>query len=79
MEVIVSDVGIEKIRNVGLISHGGVGKTSLAEALAFTAGVTNRLGKVDEGQTISDFHPDEIDRKISIITSLLNFDWKATK
>ena len=79
MEVIVSDIGIDKIRNVGLISHGGVGKTSLAEALAFTAGVTNRLGKVDEGQTISDFHPDEITRKISIITSLLNFDWKGHK
>lgn len=75
----MSDVGIEKIRNVGLISHGGVGKTSLAEALAFTAGVTNRLGKVDEGQTISDFRPDEINRKISIITSLLNFDWKGHK
>ena len=75
----MKDVSIDKIRNVGLISHGGVGKTSLAEALAFTTGVTNRLGKVEEGQTVSDFHPDEIDRRQSITTSLLHFDWQGNK
>jgi len=69
----------EKIRNIALVSHGGVGKTTLAEALAFTTGVTNRLGRVDDGSTLSDFHPDEIERKISITTSLLNFNWHGHK
>ena len=79
MEVKVKEISIDKIRNVGLISHGGVGKTSLTEALAFTTGVTNRLGKVEEGQTVSDYHPDEIDRKISITTSLLHFEFLGHK
>ena len=69
----------EKIRNVTLVSHGGVGKTTLAEALAFTAGVTNRLGRVEDGSTLSDYHPDEIERKISITTSLLAFNWHGHK
>ena len=75
----MKEVTIDKIRNVGLVSHGGVGKTSLAEALAFLTGVANRLGRVDDGQTVSDFHPDEIERKISITTSLLNFEWQGHK
>jgi elongation factor G len=79
LEAIVKEVSIDKIRNVGLISHGGVGKTSLAEGLAFTTGVTNRLGKIEEGQTVSDFHPDEIDRRQSITTSLMHFDWQGNK
>jgi len=75
----VKEYTVDQIRNVGLISHGGVGKTSLAEAIAFTAGETNRIGTVDDGTTISDYHQDEIDRKISISTSLLNLDWKNCK
>lgn len=75
----MKEVTIDRIRNVGLISHGGVGKTSLAEAMAFCAGMNNRLGKVDEGQTISDFHSDEIERRISITTSLLHFGWHGHK
>ncbi len=69
----------ENIRNVALIGHGGAGKTSLAEALLFSAGSTTRLGKVEEGNTLSDYHPDEIERQISINTSVLFCEWKATK
>ncbi len=70
---------VEQIRNVGLISHGDVGKTSLAEAIAFTAGESNRIGTVDDGSTISDYNHDEIERKISISTSMLHMDWKNHK
>ncbi|MDH4222189.1 MAG: elongation factor G [candidate division Zixibacteria bacterium] len=69
----------EQIRNIGVVAHGGAGKTSLVEAMAFTAGLTNRIGSVDEGNTISDFNDDEISRKISISTSLLQFEWKNNK
>ena len=69
----------EKIRNIGLVSHGSVGKTALAEAILFSAGVTNRLGTIDDGTTVSDYNQDEIDRKISINTSLLHCDWKNHK
>ncbi len=69
----------EKIRNVALISHGGAGKTSLAEALLFTAGAINRLGKVEAGNTTTDFDADEIKRQITISTSLAPLEWKETK
>ncbi|MFH1943237.1 MAG: elongation factor G [bacterium] len=69
----------DKIRNIGLVGHGGVGKTSLAEVLLFSMGVTNRIGKVDEGSTVSDYHQDEVERKISISTSLMQGDWNDWK
>jgi elongation factor G len=69
----------DSIRNVTLIGHGGAGKTSLAEAVLFSAGSTTRLGRVEEGNTVSDYHPDEIDRQISISTSLLFCEWKGSK
>ena len=75
----MKDYSMGKLRNVGLISHGGVGKTSLAEAMLFNAGETNRLGKVEDGTTVSDCHDDEIERKISINTSLLHYEWKHHK
>src|SRR6266568_940219 len=59
------------------IRHGGVGKTSLVEALLFTAGAVTRLGKVDDGSTTTDFDPDEIKRKISINTAVAYCDWKG--
>jgi elongation factor G len=69
----------EHLRNIALIGHGGAGKTSLTEAMLFSAGHTTRLGKVEEGNTLSDFHPDEIQRQISITTSLLYCEWKSQK
>ena len=50
--------GLDNIRNVVLLSHSGAGKTSLAEAILFTAGAINRLGRVDEGATTSDYDPE---------------------
>lgn len=64
------------IRNVVLVSHGGVGKTSLAECLLHTAKATQRLGKVDEGSSILDYADDEIERKITINLSVAHLDWR---
>jgi len=75
----VKDYSPDEIRNIGLVSHQSVGKTSLAEAFLFSAGETNRLGTIDDGTTVSDFRSDEIERKISISASLLNFEWKKIK
>jgi elongation factor G len=71
--------GLENIRNLVLLSHSGAGKTSLSEAILFTDGEINRLGKVDDGTTTSDYDPDEIKRKISINLTLLPCEWKGTK
>lgn len=67
------------IRNIALISHGGAGKTSLTEALLYTSGAINRLGKVDNGTAASDFDPDEVKRQMSINTALAPCEWKDTK
>ena len=67
------------VRNVALIGHGGSGKTSFAEAALYTAGATNRLGKIEDGTTLSDYHPDEIERQISINTTMLYADWQNNK
>jgi elongation factor G len=71
--------GLENIRNVVLLSHCGAGKTSLAEAALFTAGATNRLGRVDDGTTVSDYDPDEIKRKISLNLTMLPVEWQDAK
>jgi len=64
------------LRNVALLGHGGSGKTSLAEALLFTAGKTNRLGKVDDGSSVMDYEPEEIKKHISISSAFNQYDWK---
>ena len=69
----------EKIRNVAILGHGGCGKTSLCEAMAYLAGLTSRMGKVDDGNTISDFGKEEQKRKFSINTSLISLEWQGTK
>lgn len=68
-----------KIRNVVLAGHGGAGKTTLAEAMLFAAGETNRIGSVEDGSTVSDYHKDEIDRGHSLMMSVLNLKWKGSK
>ncbi len=71
--------GPENIRNIALLSHAGAGKTSATEAMLFTAKAINRLGKVDDGSSTSDYDPDEIKRKISINLSLLPCPWRDAK
>ncbi len=70
---------VEQLRNVSLISHSGAGKTSLAEAMAFNAGVINRLGKVENGNTVSDYDPEEVRRQISVNTSVVPWEWRDHK
>ena len=66
-----------QIRNLCLVGHNSTGKTSLVEAMLFSAGETNRIGNVEEGSTISDYRPEEVERKISIAASLLHCEWKG--
>jgi elongation factor G len=68
-----------EIRNVGVVGHGDSGKTTLTAGLLFTAGATNRLLRVDEGNTITDFDDDEIQRKITISTAIAVAEWKKAK
>ncbi|WP_288296915.1 elongation factor G [uncultured Pyramidobacter sp.] len=69
----------EDIRSIAIVAHGSAGKTSLAEALLFDAGVTTRRGSVENGNTVSDYTTEEQKRQISISTSLLNYDYKGKK
>ncbi len=75
----MKDFKTEDIRNVALVGHGSTGKTSLAEAMLFSSGAVGRLGRVEDGTTVSDFDPDENKRKISINLSLLPCEWKGKK
>jgi elongation factor G len=69
----------EKIRNVGITAHGGAGKTTLTEAILYNAGLLSRLGKVDDGTTVTDYLPEEIKRKVTITSTLAPMEWNNTK
>ena len=69
----------DKIRNVVLLGHGGCGKTSLVEAMAYLSGITSRLGKVEDGNTVSDFGKEEQKRKISISYYVVPIEWGGYK
>lgn len=68
-----------KIRNVVILGHSGSGKTSVSEAALFVTGVTNRMGRVDDGNTVSDYDADEIRRRVSVSASLIPVEWQDHK
>ena len=67
---------LNQIRTIALVGHGGAGKTSLAEVMLYKAGITNRLGRVEDGNTVMDFEPEEIKRNSSLSTGFHPFNWK---
>ena len=71
--------GGASIRNVAVVGHGSSGKTSLVAGCLFLGGVGNRLGRVDDGTALTDFDPEEIERKISISTAIASSEWNKTK
>jgi len=71
--------GVEEIRNVSIVGSGSTGKTQLAEAILFSAKALDRLGEVEAGNTVCDYNPDEIERKISINSAIAFCEWKGKK
>jgi elongation factor G len=75
----VKNYETKDIRNVGIVGHGHSGKTSVVAGLLYAAGATNRLTRVDEGNTVTDYDEEEIQRKLTVSTSLAALEWKKTK
>ncbi len=79
MEEIMKEWKPSEIRNIAVIGHGGSGKTSLVEALLFNGKMTSRLGKVQDGNTVTDFDPIEIKKQVSLSSSFAYTEWKSRK
>ena len=77
--VLMKNYNAKTIRNVALVGHAGSGKTSLTEAMCYLSGHLDRLGRVADGNTVSDFDPEEVRRQVSVSTSLVPVEWKGTK
>jgi elongation factor G len=75
----VKEYKSDKLRNVGIVAHGGAGKTSLAEAMLFSSGAISRMGKVDEGNSTTDYEPEEVKRKVTISSALAPCEWREHK
>ena len=75
----MNSVPADKIRNVALVGHGGVGKTTLAEALLHRAGAITRQGRVEDGTTVCDFDAEEHERGLSLSLALAPFEWNDHK
>ena len=75
----MADYQTASIRNIALVGHGSEGKTTLAEAMLYAAGHIDRQGKVEDGNTVSDYDPEEIKRRISIGTAMAPVEWNKTK
>src|SRR5574341_1289434 len=75
----MKEYGTEYIRNVALVGHLGSGKTSLVEAMLYNTGATTRLGKIEDGTTVSDFDDEEHRRRISVSTALVSIEYDNHK
>ena len=75
----MKDYQAKNIRNLTIVGHGSVGKTTLAEALLFTAGAIDRQGRVEDGQATMDYDPEETKRHISISAAMAPLEWKDKK
>ena len=75
----MKDYDADKIRNVAVVGHGSSGKTSLTSAFLFNAGMTSRFTKVEKGNTVTDYDPDEIERSISINSAVCFLEWNSCK
>ncbi|HEX9679842.1 MAG TPA: GTP-binding protein, partial [Anaerolineales bacterium] len=75
----MKEYATDRLRNVALVSHGGGGKTSLGEAMLFVTGALTRMGRVEEGNTVSDFEEEEVRRRLSLSTGVLPVEFQDHK